>query len=153
MTNPEKLELEFYKNGSAQDVLKRFVFNEKEEKLVRDAIRTAHLANPRMKLIRGADALLREVARTREVIVPVEKTKVSAEVMANFELMKINSSRKREEQEVTENQPKFFGFKSKYGIAMVVVISFGLMAAQYFQSKHMREQTQMHENLINGIAK
>jgi len=33
MTDREKLELEFYKNGSAESVLKRFVFSEEEEKL------------------------------------------------------------------------------------------------------------------------
>ena len=69
MTDTEKLELEFYKNGSAESVLNRFVFSEAEEKLVRDAMRTADRPNPRMKLIYEADELLKKVAKTREPII------------------------------------------------------------------------------------
>ena len=36
MTDTEKAEIEFYKNGSAESVLKRFVFSEQEEKLIRE---------------------------------------------------------------------------------------------------------------------
>lgn len=68
MTDTEKLDLQFYKNGSAEAVLKRFAFSEKEEKLIRDAIRTANRAKPIMLLIRQADALLKEVAETRKPI-------------------------------------------------------------------------------------
>ena len=39
-------ELEFYKNGSAESVLKRFHFAEEETQLIEDAIRTANMAHP-----------------------------------------------------------------------------------------------------------
>jgi len=72
MTKEEKLEVEFYKNGTAEAVLKRFMFSEKEEKLVRDAIRTANRENPRMALIHQADELLKDVAANRTPITPSE---------------------------------------------------------------------------------
>jgi hypothetical protein len=68
MKDIEKQEIEFYKNGSAEAVLKRFVFSEEEEKLVRDAMRTANMPKPRMALIHQADELLKDVAVNRTPI-------------------------------------------------------------------------------------
>ncbi|MBT5934187.1 hypothetical protein [Sulfurimonas sp.] len=151
MTEIEKLELEFYKNGSADAVLNRFTFSEKEEKLVRDAMRTAQLANPRMKLIRDADELLREVAKTREAIVPNEKTKVSAEDIAKLELLRLSATKKQVEEGFDNKMPTFFGFKSKYGVALVVAIAVGMMAVEYFKAKPMNDEIQRQENLMHGI--
>ena len=69
MTDEDKLTIEFFKNGSAQRVLRRFEFSEAEKKLVEDAIRSAQRANPRMKIIYEADELLKRVAKTRKPIV------------------------------------------------------------------------------------
>lgn len=87
MTKTELVELEFYKNGSAESVLKRFVFSEKEEKLVRDAIRTANMNHPRLKLIYEADKLLKEVAKNRQPIEWVYKIHLSLKrtIRINFE--------------------------------------------------------------------
>ena len=93
MTDAEKLELKFYKNGSAEDVLKRYVFSEKEEKLVRDAIRTANMAKPRMALIHQADELLKEVAKNRQPIEPTEKTELSPETLMNLEMQNFKQSK------------------------------------------------------------
>ena len=68
MTGSEKLEMNFYKNGTAEAVLKRFTFSETEEKLIRDAVRTANRPNPRMTLIHQADELLKDVAVNRTPI-------------------------------------------------------------------------------------
>ena len=141
MTKAEKLKLEFYKNGSAQSVLNRFVFNEKEEKLVQDAVRTAHLANPRMKLIYEADELLREVAKTREPIAPAEKTEVSAEVMAKLELLRLTTTKKQAEANFDNKMPSFFGFKSKHGIMLVVLMAISLIAVQFFSAKQVTERS------------
>ena len=72
MNKKENQDLEFYKNGSAEAVLKRFVFSEIEEKLVRDAMRTANMPKPRMALVRQADELLKDVAINRTPISPSE---------------------------------------------------------------------------------
>ncbi len=152
MKDAEKLELEFYKNGSAESVLKRFVFSQAEEKLIRDAMRTAQLANPRMKLIRDADELLREVAKTRDPIVSTEKKEVSSADIANFELMKLSSAKRKEELVHKESMPSFFGFKSKYGIALVIVIAIVMMTVEYFRVKPMNDEMQRQENLMHGIV-
>ena len=151
MTKEENSELEFYRNGSAEAVLKRFVFSEKEEKLVRDAMRTAQLASPRMKLIRDADELLREVAKTREPVAPTEKTEVSAEAIAQLELLRLSTSKRKEEEAFTDKMPRFFGFKSKYGVMFVVLIAIGSIAMQYFQTKSVNDEVQRIENLRHGI--
>ncbi len=153
MIDTEKLELEFYKNGSAEGVLKRFVFSVKEEKLVRDAIRTVQLANPRMKLIRVSDELLREVTKTREPILPTEKTKVSVESMAKLELMRLSASKKQVEAGYDNKIPTFFGFKSKYGVVLMVLLAIGMMAVEYFKMKPINDEMQRQENLMHGISK
>ncbi len=66
MTKEDKLEIEFYKNGNAQDVLERFEFSKEEIALVQNAIRTSKLSHPRMKLIFEANELLKTVAKTRK---------------------------------------------------------------------------------------
>ncbi len=136
MTDADKLELEFYKNGSAEGVLKRFAFSEKEEKLIRDAMRTAQLANPRMKLIRDADELLREVTKTREPIVPIEKTEVSAEEIVKFELMKIQQKQKEEQKnQKPKNKVSFFGLSISKSMLLFVFVAVGIMGIQYYQNK------------------
>ena len=147
MTDAEKLELEFYRNGSAERVLHRFVFSEEEEKLVKDAIRTANMSNPRMQLIHQSDKLLKEVVKTIEPILVKNKTKVSAQDMAKFELMKLNKESKKEFQ-----SSSFFGFKSKYGIGAVVLIALVMIAVQYLSVKPINDEVQRQENLINGIV-
>jgi len=66
MTKEDELKLKFYKNGAAEAVLKRFMFTEKEKKLIQDAIRTSNMPKPRMKLIDEVDVLLKDVAKFRE---------------------------------------------------------------------------------------
>ena len=152
MMSEKEIALEFYKNGSAKSVLERFVFSEQEKKLVRDAIRTASMANPRMKLIEEADALLRDVAVSREAIPTAQKTELSAEAIAQLELLKLNSIKRQEEQEFMETMPTFFGFKSKHGIIFIVLMAVGLITAQYFQTKPLNDAMRYQENLMHGIV-
>ena len=151
MTKAEDLELEFYKNGSAESVLKRFSFSEKEEKLVRDAIRTARLANPRMKLIQEADELLKEVAKTREPITPTEKTEVSIEAIAQLELLRLGASNKQIKDSFDDKIPPIFAGQSKYKIMFVVVMLALLGSVQYFMAKNAAdrstEQAKSYENI------
>ena len=125
MTEDENLELELYKNGSAESVLKRFVFSKEEQKLVKDAIRTANMSNPRMLLIHRADDFLKEVAKTRKPIEPLEKPSSSAEAMMNIEmakLKKVNSN--KDEKKI----PFFYIPKTKFGR----IIYFGMIAVVIF---------------------
>jgi len=151
MMSEKEIALEFYQNGSAQSALERFNFSEKEEKLIRDAIRTASMLNPRMKLITEADALLKEVAVSREPILPTEKTEVSAEAIAQLELLKFNSAKREDEQAFMDKMPMFFGFKSKHGILFVILMAVGLIIAQYFQTKPLNDAMKKQENLMHGI--
>lgn len=96
MTDEEKLTIEFFKNGSARRVLKRFIFNEEEKKLVEDAIRTAQRANPRMKLVYEADELLKKVAKTRTPIASDTKTSRIEEAKISFVSEQIEAERRRE---------------------------------------------------------
>jgi len=68
MTDEEESTLEFYKNGLAERVLKRYEFSEEEQELIHSAIKTAKMKHPRMQVVEEADALLKEVAKSREVI-------------------------------------------------------------------------------------
>lgn len=140
MTNAEKLELEFYKNGTAESVLKRFEFSEKEEKLVRDAIRTAQLANPRMKLIRDADELLKEVARTRKPIAPTDKTEVSAETMLKLEVLRL-SAMKRETEANFESKIPFLGGKSRSTVIFAVIMLTLLASVKYFMASKVADRS------------
>ena len=115
MTDREKLELEFYKNGSAESVLKRFVFCEEEEKLVRDAMSTAQRTNPRMKLIRDADELLREVAKSREPISVESNSEDADKAVAIIGTMTSEYNRKQ-----TLNKKRFFFEATKKEILYVI---------------------------------
>ncbi len=68
MNDQEEIDLEFYKNGLAESVLKRYEFSDEEKELIHSAIRTAKMKHPRMQVVEEADALLKEVAKSREVI-------------------------------------------------------------------------------------
>ena len=135
-------ELEFYKNGSAQSVLKRFHFTDEETQLIKDAIRTANMPHPRMALIHQVDILLKEVAKTRELILPENKSEVSSEDLAKIELMKLNTAMKQEALDTQKNSRSFFGFKSKYGIITVIIIALGMIAVQYFIKKPLDDRVQ-----------
>jgi len=82
MTKEDKLKIEFYKNGVAEAVLKRFMLTEKEKKLIQDAIRTANMPNPRMKLIDEVDVLLKDVAKFREPIIIEQNDEDADKAMA-----------------------------------------------------------------------
>ena len=144
MTKTEESELEFYKNGSAENVLKRFEFSEEETRLIQDAIRTANMPKPRMQLIHQVDALLKEVVKNRTPIVHEKKTQVSADAMAKIELMKLSSESKK------ESSISLFGFKSKYGIGAVILISVVMIAVQYLSVKPRNDETQRLDNLLHG---
>jgi len=150
MTDTQKKELKFYLNGSAKSVLKKFIFTEKEVKLIEDAIRTAKMANPRMKLIRDTDALLREVVKTKEPIISIEKVEIPTEAIAKFELLKLSTIQIKEDLAYKENSPSFFGVRSKYGIIAVILMAIGMMAVEYFSVKPMHDEMQRHRGLIRG---
>ena len=136
MTDTEKAEIDFYKNGSVESILKRFVFSEQEEKLVRDAIRTANMLNPRMNLIQEADKLLREVAKTREAIIPDDKTEVSPETLAKIELMKIQQMKKEEHKnQKPKNKVSFFGLSISKSMLFFIFMAVVAMGIQYYQNK------------------
>ena len=143
-------EVAFYINGSAESVLKRFHFTEEETQLIKDAIRTANMTHPRMALIHQADALLKEVAKTREPILPENKSEVSSEALAKIELLKHNTIMQQEAQATKKSSRAFFGFKSKSGIVAVIVVTLGMIAVQYFIKKPMNDRVQHIENLAHG---
>jgi len=145
VTDIEKNEIEFYKNGSAESVLKRFVFSKNEEKLIRDAIRTANMPNPRMKLIQEADELLKEVAKSREPITSDNTTAVSPEALAKIELMKIQQIRKEEQKnQKPKNKVSFFGLSISKTMLYIIFVLVGLMGLQYYQNQ---EADRMMESL------
>lgn len=142
MTKAEDLELEFYKNGSAESALKRFIFSEEEEKLVRDAIRTANRDNPRMALIHQADELLREVAKTRDPILPAEKTEVSAEAMAKLEVLRLGKVAKTKETATNfDNKIPFIGGKSRSTVILVVSMLIILATMRYFLADKVADRS------------
>ena len=83
-------QLQFYQNGTALEVLKRYEFSEDERKLIMDAVRTSKMQHPRMKLIEEADALLKEVAKTRKVIATSE-VDIEPQYVAKLEAKAIGS--------------------------------------------------------------
>jgi len=111
--------LNFYRNGAAVHVLKRFEFTEKEEKLIRDAIRTANMTYPRMKLIHQADSLLKEVAKTRKPILPDTPTEVPVEALNQIELLNLKKSKKELQEDGIGEVIK----KYKLGILLLLFVS------------------------------
>ena len=136
----KQITIEFFKNGSAERVLGRFEFSEEEKKLIQDAIRTANRPNPRMKLIYEADALLKEVAKTRKPISPKKSSEMPPEVLANLELLNYKVAQQQEKRSEYENRRSFFGFKSKYGIIIIIALSLGMIAIQYYQKVLIEQQ-------------
>ena len=137
----KQITIEFFKNGSAERVLERFEFSEEEKKLIQDAIRTANRTNPRMKLIYEADALLKEVAKTRKPVSPKKSSEMSPEVLANLELLNYKVAQQQQEKRSEyENRRSFFGVKSKYGIIIIIAISLGMIALQYYQKILIEQQ-------------
>ena len=145
MTKAEKSELEFYKNGSAEAVLKRFVFSEKEEKLVRDAMRTANMPKPRMALIHQADELLKEVARTRQPMEPTEKTKLSPEAMMNIQM---ESFKQASVEKDDKRIPFFYIPKTKLGR----IIYFGMITVIFLLQLTMIDNAQEAQNESSQAA-
>ena len=147
MTNREKLEIEFYKNGSAQSVLKRFNFSQKEKRLIEDAIRTATMAHPRMKLIYEADELLKEVAKTREPLPSQGTVKVPVEAIVQLNNMKFKASQPKEEK---KGIPFFYIPKTKLGKIIFFLMMAALSVLQYYvaddaQSKSTNSAQDMYE--------
>ncbi len=133
MINTEVEELGFYKNGSAQTVLERFKFTDEEKKLVQDAIRTASMPKPRMKLIQEADVLLKEVAKNREPIIPLDVgTKVPYDAITNIELLKINNAMKQTELSIDKNTTSFFNYTSKSVMSVVILLIVAVSIVQYY---------------------
>lgn len=132
MITNEQIAIEFYKNGSALNALERFSFSEKEEKLIRDAIRTANMQNPRMKLIDEADLLLKEVAKTREPIIKKSGAD-STEAFLLIDAMKL-------EQEQNNINAKSFGIfsmsKTKIGRTLFVSMTILLLVIWYYVLKY-----------------
>jgi hypothetical protein len=87
MTENEELEIAFYKGGAVHDVLKRFVFNDEEKKIITAAILTSKKEIPNMNFIHKANALLEEVAQTRKPVEISTKTELNPEIIATFEMM------------------------------------------------------------------
>ena len=137
MTKEDELKLKFYKNGAAEAVLKRFMFTEKEKKLIQDAIRTSNMPNPRMKLIDEVDVLLKDVAKSREPIVIDSETKIAAEDMIKFANMKIKATQRKNYSDNEDERLSFFGIslKSKYGKRVFLFIIIILFMMQYFTIK------------------
>lgn len=132
MITNEQIAIEFYKNGSALNALERFSFSEKEEKLIRDAIRTANMQNPRMKLIDEADLLLKEVAKTREPIIKKSGAD-STEAFLLIDAMKL-------EQEQNNINAESFGIfsmsKTKIGRTLFVSMTILLLVIWYYVLKY-----------------
>ena len=138
MTDIQKLDIDFYINGSAQDVLKRFSFSDKEKKLIQDAIRTAKMKTPRMKLIKEADELLKEVAKTREVIPAKHATTIPVEAMVRLDTMKFNAMQPKEEK---KGIPFFYIPKTKLGRIIFFIMMAIISAIQYFTIENATDKT------------
>jgi len=108
MTKEDELKLKFYKNGTAEAVLERFMFTEKEKKLIQDAIRTANMPNPRMKLIDEVDELLKDVAKFREPIIIEQNDKDAAKATAMISTV---TSEYNSKQAIKEATASMFGIK------------------------------------------
>ena len=138
MTSREKQDIEFYTNGSAQSVLKRFTFSDKEKKLIEDAIRTAKMTMPRMKLIYEADELLREVAKSRKPLPSKDTTSMPVEAMVRLNTMKFNASQPKEEK---KGIPFFYIPKTKLGKIIFFLMMAALSAFQYFTIGNVQEKS------------
>ena len=136
MTKEDELKLKFYKNGTAEAVLERFMFTEKEKKLIQDAIRTANMPNPRMKLIDEVDELLKDVAKFREPIVIESEIKISPKDMIKFVNMKTKATQRKNCLDNEEKIPSLLGFKfrSKYGKRVFLFLLVVFFGVQYYMT-------------------
>jgi len=93
MTSMEELEVEFYKNGAVVEVYERYELSSEEKIIIRAAINSAKSSEPDMKKIRKSDALLREIAKTREVK-EIDTKELSQEELSKFEALTFKPSKK-----------------------------------------------------------
>jgi len=145
MTDTEKQQIEFYTNGSAKSVLERFTFSNTEKKLIEDAIRTAKMIKPRMKLIDEADKLLKEVAKTREALPSQNIREVPFEAIVQFNNMKFNASQPKEEK---KGIPFFYIPKTKLGKIIFFLMMAALSALQYFTIGNVQDKSNDSSQLL-----
>jgi len=89
MTKEDRQEVEFYKGNAVQQMLQGDRLTEDEKKIVRAAILTARKDKPNMVLIREADSLLKEIAKTREITEPTVDIETISPIMTRtLEAMK-----------------------------------------------------------------
>ena len=129
MATTEKEDIAFYRNGSAQKVLERFDFSEEEVELINSAIRTANMTHPRMKIIHESNALLKEVAKTREPILATSNDTILTEANVKMSTMRLS----QEQHNMKIGTSRLFDMpQTKIGrIAFFIFVS-GLLSVFYY---------------------
>ncbi len=127
----EDPDIAFFKGNGVHNILKRYEFSEEERKVVSAAILTARKERPDSRIIARADALLKEVAQTREPIQNDETPPNEAEILAMFELYK--------KTHLGDDKPRSSLFSKERRLiwtVLLIVIILALMFA-FFKTKLM----------------
>jgi len=124
MTKEESQEVEFYRGTSVQQMIQGDRLTEDEKKIVRAAILTARKDKPNMVLIREADSLLKEIAKTRETTEPTVDVKViSPKAILSLEKMKYDQTARSTNIAITE-EVRDNAAKNGYKIPLTAMITF-----------------------------
>lgn len=137
MTRDEEMDIEFYKGGAIHNVLKRFHFSDEEKKTITAAIITSRRETPNIKIIRMADTLLKEIAKTREPLEPEIKTEVSPEAIAKFEAMSIK--KRATDKNYAESQTNKSNFLRMDSKVMIVFAGSILLAFMFYNSFYKKD--------------
>ena len=140
MSDLKQADIDFYKNGAAEEVLQRFEFTQEEEQLIKDAIRTANLPHPRLKLLQKADALLKEVGKTRKPI--QNNTQPSPEVLASIAKINIEQMKQKEQTQKPKNTISIFGFHISKSMFFFILMTIIVLLMQLTQQHHIDNITQ-----------
>ena len=135
--NKEKVQIDFYRTSAVHSVLKRYEFTEDEKKVIHAAIRTAVTKHPNMQLIAKADALLNEIASSREPIKQEVDPTELVKAKARAAIVDTHTKRVKAEQ----------GSKG-LGLTLLAVIIPGLIVAVVY--KYAMNDESRFSNLVGS---
>lgn len=138
MLNEDQIAIDFYRGSGVQDVLKRYEFSDKENKVILAAILTSRRKTPNMKFIRTADALLKHIAMSRTPIEQNSNTSISPQILAQFEAMTKETKRKSRSKQKESLEVKYMRFADTKILLFAILSAFFIyLSLQYFAKKSL----------------
>ena len=142
MTKEDRQEVEFYKGNAVQQMIQGDRLTEDEKKVVRAAILTARKDKPNMVLIREANTLLKEIAKTREATEPtVDVEAISPKEILSLEKMKYDQTA-RSTRIADKEEWRDYAAKHSYKLPLTAMIT--LFVAKFIYETFIYQEVPLY---------